>query len=70
MDPLQCVNCGKQSEPTAVWLPGWGCLYGMLAVCGEECARKFVEGLGNVWRDGDLSIDPEEADLGGTRADN
>lgn len=39
---MVCVECGKESPPTDIWLPGWGCLYGCLAVCSLPCAEKYA----------------------------
>ena len=58
--PLECVQCGKESEPIAVWLPGWGCLYGTLSVCSQEGAQAFAREVGYELNED--SVDGEESD--------
>jgi len=42
-----CCNCHIQVETRgSTWseMPiGWGCLFGSLAACSEDCARSFAE---------------------------
>lgn len=45
MDIIECAECGKsQATPSGSWsdCPGWGCLFGCLAVCSLTCAEKYA----------------------------
>lgn len=59
MSGVECVQCGRRATPSKnTWdeLPGWGCLYGILAVCSVECAEDFARESSRhgQLRDGDV----------------
>ncbi len=39
---MVCAQCGKESEPTDCWLPGWCCVVGIVSACSRKCARKWI----------------------------
>lgn len=59
---MECVRCGKLSPPGEGWdsAPGWGCLYGCLAVCSLKCAEEFArhESRYGRLREGDVVFQP------------
>ena len=56
---VQCAYCGARlTTPDNTWdeVPGWGCLYGTLAICSAACADGFARACGHAGvKDEDVS---------------
>ena len=54
-----CCWCGRSADvPDGGWegVPGWGCLYGTLAVCSVGCAEAFAGKWAYGLKAGDLEF--------------